>query len=192
MRPYGTPASGFGGVTPRDSLATRQSRGQRGQTIVEFALVAPVLLFLFFGVLEGSLLVFTMGTYRYSAAQAASQDAELGNASNADTQAIQTIQSGPVGQTALASVQHIDIYHLIQQSNGQLTVDTAKYNSYNLNGTAISVTWPPSARNVRNGSSDFLGLTIYYQYTWKSGVLLRTGPLNLTQTFYVRLEPESY
>jgi Flp pilus assembly protein TadG len=179
-------------VSPRDSLATRRSRGARGQTLVEFALVSPILLFMFFGVLEGSLLVFTMGTYRYSAAQGASQDAELGNASNADTQAVQSIQSGPVGQTSLATVQHIDVYRLVQQGNGQFTVDTTKINSYNLNGTAITVTWPPSARNVRNGSSDFLGLTIYYQYQWKSGTLLRSSPLNLTQTFYVRIEPQSY
>jgi Flp pilus assembly protein TadG len=179
-------------VTPRHSLATRRSRDEGGQTLVEFALVAPVLLFMFFGVLEGSLLVFTMGTYRYAAAQGASQDAELGDASNADTQAVSSIQSGPVGQTGLATVQHIDIYRLIQQSDGHFTVDSTKYNSYNLNGTAISVTWPPSARNVRNGSTDFLGLTIYYQYQWKSGTLLRSSPLNLTQTFYVRLEPQSY
>jgi hypothetical protein len=153
--------------------------------------VAPILLFLFFAVLEGSLLVFTMGALRFAASQGAIQDAELGDATNADTQAVQVIRTGP-GATNLATVSEIDIYRLIPQSNGTFTVDNTAYNKYRLDGSAISVTWQPSVRNVRSGFSDFLGLTILYQYKWKSGTLLRATALNLTQTFYVRLEPQSY
>ena len=61
-----------------------------------------------------------------------------------------------------------------------------------LDGSAISVTWPPSSRNVRNGFSDYLGVTIYYQYQWKSGALLGSTSLQLTQTFDARIEPQSY
>ena len=71
----------------------------------------PILLLLFFAVVEGSILVLTVGGYRYAAAQGAMQDAELGNAAYADTQqspsgptgAVQAIQSSP-GITGLAQV----------------------------------------------------------------------------------------
>jgi hypothetical protein len=105
---------------------------------------------------------------------------------------VQLIDSGPLGTNSLSTINHVDVYRLAQQSNGQLTVDSAKYNSYRANGTAISVTWPPATRNVSNGLSDYLGLTIYYQYNWISGRLLGSGPLQLTQSFSVRLEPQSY
>jgi Flp pilus assembly protein TadG len=159
--------------------------------MVEFALVAPIILFLFFGVIEGSLLVLTMGAFRNAAAQAAILDAELGNATNADTQAVQAVLTGP-GVTALAKVTEIDIYRLTPQSGGQLSVDASNYNKYPQNGTGSTVPWPPSVRNVRNGFSDFLGVTVSYTYQWKSGSLLGAAPLQLTQNFYARLEPESY
>jgi Flp pilus assembly protein TadG len=159
--------------------------------MVEFALVTPIILFLFFGALEGSLLVLTMGAFRNAVAQGAIQDAELGNATDADTQAVQLIMAGP-GVTALATVKEIDIYRLTPLSTGQLSVDNSNYNKYPQNGTGSTVPWPPSVRNVRNGFSDFLGVTISYTYQWKSGSLLGAAPLQLTQNFYARLEPQSY
>lgn len=178
-------------MTACNPTRARLRRGGRGQTLVEFALVAPILLLIFFAVLEGSLLVFTMGAFRYAASQGAIQVAEQGNATSADTQAVQVIRSAP-GVTGLASVTEVDIYHLIAQSNGTFTVDTNEYNKYNLDGSAISVTWSPSVRNVRNGFTDYFGVSIQYQYQWKSGTLLGSKPLQLTQTIYARLEPESY
>ena len=170
----------------------RTGRRSGGQALVEFAFVAPIALFLFFVVLEGGLIMFTIGTSRFAAGQGAIRDAELGNAANADTQAVQVIRTGPLGSTSLATVTEIDIYRLLLQSNGQLTVDSTAYNRYRLDGTTISATWQPSARNVRQGFTDFLGLTISYQYQWASGRLLGAAPLPLTQTFYARLEPQSY
>ena len=150
--------------------------------------MAPVLVFLFFSVLEGSLLVFSVGAFRYAASQGAIQDAELGDSSNADTTAIGVIQASP-GVTA-SSISRIEIYRLMQ-SGGQLTVDTTKVNTYPTAGSP-TVNWPPSARNVRNGFTDFLGVTIYYQYQWKSGKLLGASALELTQSFNVRIEPQTY
>ena len=159
---------------------------------MEFAFVAPIALFLLFAIFEGGLLLFTIGTSRFAAGQGAIQDAELGTAPNADIQAIQAIRAGPLGSTSLAIVSEIDIYRLQKQSNGQLTVDATAYNRYRLDGSSISVTWQPAVRNVRQGASDFLGLTISYQHQWASGRLLGASPMQLSQSFYVRLEPQSY
>jgi len=176
-------------VTASHSLASLRRGGQRGQGIVEFALVAPIVLLLFFAVLESGLLVFTIGAYRYAAAQGATLDAELGNATDADTQAVQVIQSSP-GVPILATVTEIDICRQ-KQSGGQYVDDTTACNKYPVTGTS-SVTWPPASRNVHNGASDFLGVTIKYTYRFKSGTLLGAQPLQLTQTFDARIEPQTY
>jgi hypothetical protein len=157
--------------------------------------VAPVLLFLFLAVLEGSLLVFTMGSFRYAASQAAIQEADLGNAANADTQAIQAIKNSP-GITSLATVSEIAVQCESRTPSGTLT-PCASYptpNRYDLLGSPLAtpLPWPPSVRNVRSGVSDFLGVTISYTYKWQSGWLLGSSPIVLTQTFHARLEPQSY
>ena len=98
-----------------------------------------------------------------------------------------------LGTTNLSQVQHIDIYKLNQAGSGVLTVAPGTVDSYNLDGSARnSIPWPSSARDVKNGQSDFLGVTIYYHYTWKTGLFLFFGPLNLNQSFYIRLEPQTY
>jgi Flp pilus assembly protein TadG len=165
---------------------------RRGQSMVEFALVAPVMLFLLFGVIESSLLLFAVGSAHFAAEEGTRVAAQLGNATNADTAAIQAVRTGSFGQTTVASITRVDIYRLQQQSNGTLTKDNAHINSYHPDGTPISVTWPPATRNVTSGQCDFLGLTIFYQYTWKSGVLLFGNTMSLTQAFDVRLEPQTY
>jgi hypothetical protein len=62
-----------------------------------------------------------------------------------------------------------------------------------LNGTPLGpIPWPASSRNVGNGTSDFIGVTIYYTYTWKAGFFAPLGPLRTTAVSYVRIEPQSY
>jgi hypothetical protein len=45
---------------------------------------------------------------------------------------------------------------------------------------------------VGNGTSDFIGITVNYTYTWKAGFFAPLGPLKTTAVSYVRLEPQSY
>lgn len=173
----------------------KQRRRMRGQSIAEFAITLPVLSFLLFGVMEGGLLMFSVGSARIAAGEAARQESESGNAANADQLTLQVIRNTALGTTSLSAVNHIDVYHLIENGNGTFTVDNSKYNKYNLDGTTYSGwtnTWPSSSRNVINGQSDFIGITIYYTYFWKSGLVLGQPPLALNQSFYVRLEPQTY
>jgi len=170
-----------------------RSRRSRGQALVEFTIVAPILFFFLLGVLESGLLIFVVGSARFGIGEVARQESESGNAANADQVSIAVLRNTAVGTTSLASVNEVDIYRLIEQANGTLTVDGAHYNKYRLDGTPIgAVPWPPSQRNVVNGQSDFLGVTLKYQYNWKTGVFLSAAPLPLSQTFEIRLEPQTY
>lgn len=166
---------------------------QRAQALTEFALVVPVLLVFTFAILEGSLLLFIVETAHFAAADGARQASELGNAPNADSATVQTIRNTYLGRTGLSTVSEIDIFRLIEQPDGSLTVDNSHYNRYRLDGTPLSVSWPPTSRDVVNGESDFLGISIQFTYNWQTGFFSGAGsPLALSQTFYVRLEPQTY
>ncbi len=168
--------------------------------MTEFALVIPLLILLLMGVFDCGVLMFGVGTADYAVGEGARVGAEAGNAANADAQIAQAI-----GKTALhqpfVQVKEIDIYRLIEDSStGQLTMDTTGcggagcVNKYDASGGPLLTPepWDASLRDVTNGSSDFLGVTIKYQYNWKSGTLLSAAPLQLSSTYSVRLEPQAY
>jgi Flp pilus assembly protein TadG len=172
---------------------SRGHRRRRGQTMTEFALVVPVLLLLIMGVLDGALLMFSVGTARYADSEGSRVASQMGNAANTDTQVVATIRS-TVGTTRLFDVNEVDIYKLNQDGNGNLTPDPTFFNRYAINGTPLisPEPWPAAQRNVGNGTSDFIGVTVKYTYTWKAGFFAPLGPLKTTADSYVRLEPQSY
>jgi len=178
----------------RTLISTQRAGDKRGgQAIVEFALVLPILLFMLFAILEGSLLLFVVGSARFGAGEAAREASEAGNAVDADARIVRQVRLSAIGSTSLATVTSVEIYRLVEQPDGTLVKDVSKINRYQVDGTPIgSIAWPSSARNVTNGSMDFVGITINFRYDWKSGVFLATGPFNSSQTFDIRLEPQSY
>ena len=176
-------------------------RASHGQGTAEFALCAPIALIMLLGIVEAGFLMFGVGTSAYATGEAARVGAEAGNAANADMQVIATIDGTGLGQNGIVQVTEIDIYRLIEDPNtGALTVDTTGcggggcVNKYDLFGTPLLTPepWSASLRDVTNGTSDFMGVTIKYQYAWKSGALIASGPLVLSAKYYVRLEPQTY
>jgi Flp pilus assembly protein TadG len=166
---------------------------RRGQSLTEFALIVPVLFLLILGVLDGGLLMFSVGTAKYAAGEGSRLAAQLGNAATADQQVLQTIKQ-TAGSTTLFDVNEVDIYKLNQDGNGNLTPDLSHYNRYRIDGTPMlsPEPWPAAARNVGNGTSDFLGISVNYTYKWKAGFFAPMGPVNSNATYYIRLEPQSF
>ncbi|HYM50602.1 MAG TPA: TadE/TadG family type IV pilus assembly protein [Candidatus Limnocylindrales bacterium] len=174
---------------------------QRGQGVAEFAIAAPIALVLLVGIIEAGLLMFGVGTASFAVGESARVGAEAGNANDADSQIINAIRNTALGSETIVNVQEIDIQHLIEDpTTGKLSVDSTGcggggcVNKYdNLGNPLLSPEpWPSTSRNVSNGSSDFLGISIKYLYRWKSGTLLSATPLQLTATYDVRLEPQTY
>jgi Flp pilus assembly protein TadG len=170
----------------------RYRLSRRGQTMTEFALVVPVLFLLIMGVLDGALLMFSVGTARYASAEGSRLAAQLGNVASTDNQVVAAVRK-TVGTTQIFTVTEVDIYKLNHNGNGDLTPDLGHYNRYAIDGTALGpLTYPAAGRNVGNGTSDFLGITVNYTYTWKAGFFSPLGPVRTTAVSYVRLEPQSY
>src|SRR3977135_3051565 len=97
------------------SLRARSGRNFRGQAMIEFALVTPILFFLMFAVLETGLLMFVVGSARFASGEAARQETESGNSATADQDSIAVIRGTAMGSTGLAHVTEIAIYRLIEQ-----------------------------------------------------------------------------
>jgi hypothetical protein len=171
--------------------------------MVEFSLIAIALLFLVFAVLDGSLLIFSVGTARFAAGEGARIGAERGNATTTDTEILSAINGTALGTTNLAVINEVDVFRLTLDSSNNLVVDNNHYNAYKPNGvrkdglncsvaTPPTPCWPPNTRNVINGQSDFLGVQIKFTYYWKSGIFAPAPPVQSSTNFYIRLEPQNY
>jgi hypothetical protein len=148
------------------SLRRRARRGgKHGQAMIEFTLVLPFFFFVLFGVFEFGLLMFSLGTSRWSAVEGARVVSEQGtltqtcssvpgcaglangpgapNACNADCQAISYINVGPLGSTSIATIDEIDITRLKVTTSGSpptssLTPATSLADGTSCSGTCVN------------------------------------------------------
>ena len=198
---------------PRHRRGSRQ--GQAAQGLVEFALVGGLFFFLIFSIVNGAFFLYGRGAIEHAADVGVATLAAEGNCnggpncllSNADQVAISRMGAAGLTTTALFTVTEIDIYRETQNANGTLSDDTTCNsttnppfaspdtggttlceNRYMTNGAQIggSLPWPPSARNVTQGSSDFARLVVTYRYS----LLVTSGSFTLSTDNVFRLEPQ--
>ena len=124
--------------------------------MTEFAIVMPVLFMLILGLLDGCMVMFSVGTVRYATVQGAQLASQLGNAVTADDQSIRAIRDR-VGTTGIFSVDEVDIYKVNQDGSGNLVADPILFNRYAIDGSpmmpepwpaACPRKWPP--RRIRD------------------------------------------
>src|SRR3979411_357155 len=127
--------SNRGPITGSLALTADRRKRSRAQAMTEFAIVAPILFFLLLGIFESGLLLFVVGTARFGAGEMARQESESGNAINAASASLDVLRRTAIGTTTLATVNEVDIYHLIEQVNATLPGDNLHYNKYQTNGT---------------------------------------------------------
>jgi hypothetical protein len=157
---------------------------------VEFALVAPILFLLIFGIIEFSLINAAIGSYNFAAKDAARLGSLLGRTdANADTEMVALIRSHVVG-IAPAQLLEIDIF----RSDEQGTISTTVRDAYDANGNPIgALTWPPNARNDDLIDADYLGVRIVYRYTYLTGLIAGGGSnLTLDAMSIQRIEPQDF
>lgn len=172
-------------------------RGRRGsgQSLVEFALVSPILFLLLVGILEAMLLLFGISTAHYAAGRAAVVVAEVGNDPSADDAALAAIRATAIGTTSIVNVTEVDIYKVDPQTGAIATTCGGPcINRYQLDGTSIGTPdWLPLVRDVTLSSGDYIGISIQYVYDWKSGIFGGfLPPVQQTAVDQLRIEPKTY
>jgi hypothetical protein len=161
--------------------------------MTEFAIVAPMLLFLLLGILDASLLMYSSGTTRYAAANAARVGSEMGDRPNSDAVMLDAIKTTGL-TTSLYTLNWVEFRK--QVLVGDTLTDSSNLDRYAYAGSTFGpcnpCSWAPGggSRNIFMGTSDFMKVTISWAYSWKSGALLGQPPVNVLTTYSIRLEPQ--
>lgn len=192
----------------------RTRRRSRGQALVEFALILPVFVGTFFGTVEFSLIMASLGSYNFAVRDATRLGTLLGRSTTTvDTQMIQLALSHISG-IVMATPSEIDIYRATSDGrclNAQnslpppappvleVSIDDSSCAKgvYTLVGGTWTLSpgtgWAVVNRNDSLESADYLGMRILYQYNFVTGLIGALGTsLNLSAISAQRIEPQDF
>jgi Flp pilus assembly protein TadG len=185
---------------------------QRGQSLVEFALIIPIFLLLFIALIEFSLVFNAVLAINFASREASLIGAEAGNASDADCvilDAVETAVGPPAAPTLITGVK-------IYQANRAGTAIPGKVNAYTRTGETVctypdgqvlrvpytrvgSAGYPEANRcNVLAGCGgsttvDQIGVEVTYQYSWHTPMYTLLGwsstGYTLVKSNAMRMEP---
>jgi hypothetical protein len=191
------------------SRATLRDRHQRGQSIVEFALIVPVLTLILFGTLEFGLAFNHNLTIEYATREGARTGSALGNGGSAncsggtdlyliDAQtvaAVQRILKSPGSPVNLADVSEIRIYRADSSGNEMGTQANVWHYTpgagpdidvsagvEKLDFSNVSTGWSVCSRND-GPNPDSIGVSIAYTYRFSTplgAIMQMIGGSNLT------------
>jgi Flp pilus assembly protein TadG len=185
------------------------TRRHSGQSLVEFALLAPIFFFVLLGTVDGGLLLYSKGSIDHAADVGFTSLAALGNcvsvpncpSSDADQVAIARMRTAGLGSPALAKIDYITVSLMVQHSDGSIQAAVSgdpQYinectalpcaNRYLLDGSSLMSNWTIANRSVTNGSADFVKLDIKYEYQYFA---VDQPTLTITVTKVFRLEPQT-
>lgn len=186
---------------PSSNSDKRKNRRQRGQSMVEFALVLPVLFTVIFGIIEFCFLFESIDTVNFAAREGARVGAVLGPTDvAADSKIIQAIQTATSGNSSLlfSNIKYIEIFKSDQNGTVPpvLTSCTPGANEDVFDGQGNqcgTANWPPTVRNATFNSADYLGVRITFAYNWVTSFVSATGgSLQMTSVSVQLIEPQSY
>lgn len=193
----------------------RRPRG-RGQAFVEFALIAPIFLALFFGIIEYALVDSSIGAYDFAAVAGARVGAIDGTAPNCaptcggglndatygvDWDILLNGIQPHVSGLVLAQIVEVDVFQANETGGCYITTETFPCQTHTDIYTAASGTWQPgsvsnwpqSTRHDQLVDADYLGLRVVYRYTYLTALLATTSPaLLLTAVSVQRIEPQAF
>jgi hypothetical protein len=174
----------------------RETDRERGVTLVEGAIILPVLVLIILSIMELGLAFKDFLTTDFAAKEGARVGALAGNDPEADCNIVQSIVAGYTG-TDIAKLDSIDISQV--DSNGNLgltnTWTFAGDDPTDCSDWNVTEQWPSIGRDVALGPSaqlDILGVTIDTRHDWVTGFPPWRGQINIERTAIQRLEPEAF
>lgn len=182
---------------PDDSRNGRQAAGrrrERGQAMVEFALVMPLFFLIFFGFIEYAFISASIAGFNFAAKDGARIGSLLGRTDpTVDTQIVTDIRLHVAGIVMAQAVQ-IEIFKADVGGNPVSGSGGIIENVYDINGNPIGTqSWPVDLRNDTLLDADYLGVRITFKYTYITAYVSGgNSSLTLTATSVQRIEPQDF
>lgn len=180
-------------------------RRARGQSLVEFALVAPLFFLLFFGIIEFSLVNASIGAFNFAAKDGARFGAIKGKAATVQINATTSIPTDQyivnnvilphVVGVVVAQATEIEIYNSNEDGSCVLVSGVCQEDIWQLSGSTWTSTngWPYNLREDSLANADYLGVRIHYTYTYLTAFFAVSSPsVNLMAESIQRIEPQEY
>ncbi len=169
----------------------KRRRRQRGQALVEFAVIMSVLFLLLAGAVDLGSLLDSHLVIVYATRQAARTGAQEGRNDGADCAILEAVKVATRGLT-LVTITKITIYKA--DANGDPTGEKQVYTgnpgcSDPANPpTPLPASWPPPNRVDTPPNEDSLGVQIDYTYNWQTA-FIAAGTFQGTDRTVMRLNP---
>jgi Flp pilus assembly protein TadG len=181
----------------------RQHR-EGGATLVEAALIMPILILIIMGTLEIGLAFKDYLTVSAISREAARVGALAGNDLTADCSIL--IGIGTIATSNdLNRINQVQIFKAAQGSGAQGATNTASYNGGDPSKchvpaqpgdgwTVNSGAWPPATRQATVGSTplDIIGVRVILDRSWVTGFPPFRGSFQIDETTLTRLEPKVF
>jgi len=175
-----------------------KGENSRGATLVEAAMVFPLMILLTITVLELGLVFKDLLTISFTARDAARVGSLAGNDPDADCDLIQSVVAGfgPAGVDGVT----INIFKANEATGNP---EVGKTNTWVLTSGdptdcsdwTVLENWPSTTRQVNVGPStklDILGVEIVTQHQWITGLPPWRGEIDVSRTALQRIEPEAF
>ena len=189
----------------------RRRDGERGQSLVEFALIFPFFVLLLIGLIEFAVVFSIILNVNYASRDSALMAAEVGDASGADCLILQRLDSALNGATSHDQILSIRIIWADANGNEILADVYTEGGSTSCilgDGSTLTVPYTAGAQNypesdrctivagcggAHAGGLDTIGVTIEYHHDWITPlpnlVTVPATGLTFTRSNTMRMEP---
>lgn len=180
----------------RRQAKRRGERGERGATLVETALVVPLLFAVLFGILEFGLAFKDSLSVGHGAREAARAGATFGTDPHANFLVLQEIE-GVMGPVRIADGLRVRIYNPATSAGDTYVFEDGYALGCNWNpcpdpdNTFYSTPiWNPSGRDVSAPFTDRIGVRVMFIHRWVTGFFASTS--DFTKDVDFQIEPQVF
>jgi len=185
-------------------------RSERGQAIVEFAMLLPVLILFVVGIIEFALVWNSRNTVLFASRDGSMLAAEAGNLTGSDCVVLQRIESDVVSPSTSLRIQQVTIYWSDRNgdqigANQNVYTRTGSTSCDYPDGGTITVPYTLTTPGYLEGSRcstlagcggshptvDTIGVRVTYQHFWATSFLQFAGSsVTFTESTITRAEPQ--
>ena len=179
----------------------RRRNREGGATLIEAAVIMPIMILIMIGTLEIGLAFKDYLTVSYGTREGSRVGALAGNDINADCAIVHSVLDIIGGASSMERFEQLQIFaadpdtgnRIVSKTNTWTFVGNDPYDC--ANDWTIVENWPATSRNVIFGSSsqlDIIGVRVEYTHDWITGFPPFSGSFTVDEQTITRLEPEAF